>query len=307
MIEATGNVTGASESVGGQPSSRRTDDQLAWATGLLHDAGVSSPLADAQWLLAHVADVDRGRLVIVDEIDAGAVAEFGRLVRARAARYPLQYLVGTAAFRTLELQVGNGVFIPRPETELLAEWAISVAPHGDCLIADFCSGSGALAISLATELPNARLVAIEESLPALMWLKRNVAAQPADVADRITVVHADVTRASDVAKWLAPASCDVVVANPPYVPEDTEVEPEVDIDPAEAVFAGFDGMSVINPMVPVLAKVCKAGGVVGIEHDDSTPDAVGARLADDGLFTAIAGHRDLAGRPRFVTATRVEG
>ncbi|MFW0790893.1 peptide chain release factor N(5)-glutamine methyltransferase [Gordonia sp. CPCC 205333] len=307
MTGATGKIAGASDRVVGQPASLRVNDQLAWAAGLLREAGVSSPLVDAQWLLAHVADIDRGRLVILDSVDTEAVTEFGRLVRVRAARYPLQHLVGSAAFRTVELQVGNGVFIPRPETELLAEWAISVAPQGDCLIADFCSGSGALAISLATELPRARLVAVEESLPALMWLKRNVAAQPDSVADRITVVHADVTRGSDVAKWLGASSCDLIVANPPYVPEDTEVEPEVDIDPAEAVFAGVDGMSVIDPMVSVLATVCKAGGQVGIEHDDTTADAVAARLGDGGLFTGIAGHRDLAGRPRFATATRVEG
>lgn len=289
-----------------QPSSPRVSDQLAWARAILDDAGVSSPGADAQWLLAHVAGVDRGRLVILDEIDADAMVEFARLVQVRRARYPLQHLVGSAAFRSVDLKVGNGVFIPRPETELLAEWALSAAPSEDCVIADFCSGSGALAIALATELPHARLIAVEESLSALMWLKRNVDAQPDDVAERITVIRADVTNAADIGKLIAPASCDLVVSNPPYVPEDTEVEPEVDIDPAEAVFAGIDGMSVITPMIPVLARVCKVGGYVGVEHDDATGDVVQAQLADGG-FSEVVGHRDLAGRPRFVTGRRVEG
>lgn len=289
-----------------QPVSDRVDHQLAWATSVLLDAGVASPRADAQWLLAHAAGVERGRLVILDRIDAAVLADYGRLVASRAARYPLQHLTGSAAFRTVDLRVGNGVFIPRPETELLAEWAISAAPREGCLIADFCSGSGALAISLATELPTARVIAVEESLSALMWLRRNVEAQPATVAARITVVHADVTRPDDMAKWLAPASCDLVVANPPYVPEDTETEPEVDLDPGEAVFAGHDGMAVITPMIPVLAQVCKVGGAVGIEHDDTTAELVVGRLVADGRFADARGHRDLAGRPRFVTATRVE-
>lgn len=290
-----------------QPASDRVVDQLAWATAILLDAGVASPRTDAQWLLAHVAGVDRGRLVILDRIDAAAAADYGRLVASRAARYPLQHLIGSAAFRTVELQVGNGVFIPRPETELLAEWAIAAAPGGECLIADFCSGSGALAIALATELPTARVVAIEESLSALMWLRRNVQAQPPAVAARITVVHADVTRPGEIAKWVPAASCDLVVANPPYVPDDTETEPEVDLDPGEAVFAGADGMAVITPMVPVLAQVCKVGGAVGVEHDDATADLVVGRLIADGRFADARRHRDLAGRPRFVTATRVEG
>ncbi|NMO04963.1 peptide chain release factor N(5)-glutamine methyltransferase [Gordonia sp. TBRC 11910] len=290
-----------------QPASPRVADQLAWASAVLADADVPSPRTDAQWLLAHVAGVDRGRLLVLDDLDADAMVEFARLVAVRRARYPLQHLVGTAAFRTVELQVGNGVFIPRPETELLAEWALSAVPSADCVIADFCSGSGALAISLATELPRARLIAVEESLSALMWLKRNIEAQPDAVASRITVVHADVTRSADIAKWIAPASCDMIVANPPYVPEDTEVDPEVDIDPAEAVFAGDDGMSVITPMIPVLAQVCRPGGLVGVEHDDATGDLVAGQLVEDGLFAGVLGHRDLAGRPRFVTATRVEG
>lgn len=290
-----------------RPTSGRVVDLLAWARAQLSDAGVASPDSDAAWLLAHVAGVERGRLAILDDLSESDVAAYVDMIEARRMRRPLQHLMGSAAFRTVELLVGDGVFVPRPETELLAEWAIAIAPQRDCLIADFCSGSGALAIALATELPRARVIAVEHSPAALAWLRRNVEAQPADVAGRITVVEADVTDLTELTAAIPLASLDVIVSNPPYVPEGTLVAPEVETDPHDAVFAGPDGMSVIRPMVPVLAALCADGGAVGIEHDDTTASQVSEVISAGGAFTDVVEHDDLAGLPRFVTACRVPG
>jgi release factor glutamine methyltransferase len=272
---------------------------LAKATSDLAAAGVGSPRADAEWLAAHVLGVQRGRLMLIDAIHQSERQRFAGLVAARARRIPLQHLLGTAAFRHLELAVGDGVFVPRPETELLAGWGIEHTAPGATVV-DLCSGSGAIALSVADEAEPGRVIAVEQSPAALVWLRRNAAAG----GGTVEVVEGDVTDPA-----LLPGLSgvvDVVLCNPPYVPSGTPVPPEVsEHDPAEAVFGGADGLSVIRPVIALAARLLRTGGVTGIEHDDLHATAVPNLLRADGRFADVTEHHDLAGRPRYATARRV--
>ncbi len=285
----------------------RVADEIRSAAARLAAAGIDSARRDAEWLMAHVLSCDPGRLIVVDTIDDARVREFRTAVEQRTRRIPLQHIVGTAPFGPLELAVGPGVFIPRPETEYLLEWAASAAATmtDPVRMVDLCSGSGALAIGLATLVRSARVTAVEVDDDALKWLRRNVSDAPAVVRERLDVVAADVTDAEQIGKAIPPGSVSVAVTNPPYVPMRSEVGPEVDHDPARAVFGGDDGMSVIVPMVPIIATILSVGGLVGIEHDDTTSDAVVDCLRAHGAFDEVTARTDLAGRPRFVTARRV--
>ena len=281
---------------------------LADASDRLARAGVESPAADAEWLLCHVLEIGRGQLLFVDDLDSADASRFAELIEARSQRIPLQHLTGTAAFGPLELAVGPGVFVPRPETELLYEWALGRLSEisGPARAVDLCSGSGALALALATASPTTTVEAIELSPEAGEWLRRNVAKER--LTGRVHVHLGDVTD-QEFVSGVTGAPVDLVVSNPPYVPTTTDVPQEVDADPAMAVFGGTDGMSVIGPMVGVIATILAPGGWVGIEHDDTTAAAVVAALqaADHGgvvAFENIEPHTDLAGRPRFVTARR---
>ncbi|MFI5931511.1 peptide chain release factor N(5)-glutamine methyltransferase [Actinoplanes sp. NPDC051494] len=268
---------------------------LAAATARLASAGVASPRVDAELLVAHVLGVGRGRLLLIDTVRADELRRFEDLVERRAARVPLQHLLGTAAFRHLELEVGDGVFVPRPETELLAGWGVEHTAPGATVV-DLCSGSGAIALSVAQEARPALVVAVERSPRALAFLRRNASA--------VRVVEADVTD-PDILPDLR-GQVDVVLCNPPYVPDGTAVPPEVaDHDPAEAVFGGADGLDVIRPVIRLAAELLRAGGVVGIEHDDVHGAEVPELLRADGRFTAVTAHNDLTGRPRYATAQRV--
>ncbi|MGV9713435.1 peptide chain release factor N(5)-glutamine methyltransferase [Gordonia sp. NPDC003424] len=283
----------------------RVDVELSWATTVLAEAGVESARVDAEWLLAAVLEVDRGRLLILDDLDPDAVERFRAAVRRRAQRIPLQHIIGTASFGPAELAVGPGVFTPRPETEVLLEWAVrEMADTAEPCVADLCGGSGALAIGIALAVPTARVWVVERSADALTWLRRNVDHALGAGTDRITVVAADVTDAVAVTRAIPAHSLDVVVSNPPYVPLGTAVPPEVDHDPPEAVFAGDDGMSVIGPMASVIARILRPGGAMGIEHDESTSAAVLAAVEATHAFSDIRARDDLTGRPRFVTGRR---
>ncbi len=280
------------------PSVRlRLAPELAAAALTLAQAGVSSPPVDAELLAAHVLEVSRGRLLLVDTIRAEQLSRFTELVRERARRVPLQHLLGTAAFRHLELFVGPGVFVPRPETESLAGWGIDRTVPGATVV-DLCSGTGAIALSVADESPAGRVFAVERSPDALGYLRRNAAAFTS-----VTVVEGDVTDPELLAELQG--EVDVLLCNPPYVPDGAPVPPEVvDHDPAEAVFGGPDGLAVIRPVLALAANLLKSGGVVGIEHDDVHGEAVPALLRADGRFTEVTGQLDLTGRPRFATARR---
>lgn len=266
------------------------------AATVLATAGIDSARADAEQLAAHVLGVDRGRLMFADP-EPRVLDEFRTLVGQRALRIPLQHLLGTAAFGPLTLAVGPGVFIPRPETEALLEWAQTVPVRPGGVIVDLCSGSGALALALARYRPDARVIAVERSEEALRYARAN--------ADGTTVelLHADVTD-HDVLADLT-GQVDLVVANPPYIPDGAELEPEVaEHDPRAALFGGPDGMAVIEPIVELVSRLLRPGGQVGVEHDDTTSAATVELFGAAGVFTGVAARRDLAGRRRFVTAVR---
>ncbi|MFI7573635.1 peptide chain release factor N(5)-glutamine methyltransferase [Micromonospora sp. NPDC049497] len=274
------------------------------AIRVLADAGVEAPRVEAEMLAAYVLGVSRGHLAIADGFTDGQRERFDALVARRARREPLQHLTGSAGFRHLELAVGPGVFVPRPETELLAGWGIAEAARtAEPLVVDLCSGSGAIALSVAHELPGARVVAVERSAAALRWLRRN-AADRAAAGDRpIEVVEADVTVPDLLADLVG--RVDVLLCNPPYVPDEVAVPPEVERhDPASAVFGGADGLAVIRPVVARAAELLRPGGVLGVEHDDTHGTVVPALLAADGRYAGVTGHEDLTGRPRFATASR---
>ncbi len=269
---------------------------IADAAAVLAAAGVDSARVDAEYLAAHAAGVDRAR-VMFTEPEATFYPYFRDLVERRAQRIPLQHLIGTAAFGPVEVQVGPGVFIPRPETEALLEWAMKQPAPPSPVIVDLCTGSGALALALAHTWPQAKIVAVEKSPEALVYARRNCA------GTAVEVLEADVTVPSVLAD--RDGTVDLLVSNPPYIPDGAELDPEViDHDPAAALFGGPDGMSVIVPIIALAARLLRPGGALGIEHDDTTADQVVAALERDGTFGGITARRDLTGRPRFVTATR---
>jgi len=266
------------------------------ATTQLAAAGIDSARVDAEYLAAHAAGVDRAR-VMFTEPDSAFYPRFRDLVERRAQRIPLQHLVGTAAFGPVEVHVGPGVFIPRPETEALLEWAMNQPLPPSPVIVDLCTGSGALALALAHTWPQAHVVAVEKSPDALVYARRNCA------GSAVEVLEADVTVPSLLSDRTG--TVDLLVSNPPYIPDGADLDPEViDHDPAAALFGGPNGMSVIVPIIALAARLLRPGGKLGIEHDDTTADQVVAALERDGTFGDITARRDLTGRPRFVTATR---
>ncbi|AKK28945.1 peptide chain release factor N(5)-glutamine methyltransferase [Mycobacterium sp. EPa45] len=267
------------------------------ATAALAEAGIDSARIDAELLAAHLAGADRGRLRTIDEPDAEFFRRFDELIDARRSRIPLQHLTGSAAFGPLDLQVGPGVFIPRPETEALLEWALAQRLPEHPVIVDLCTGSGALAIALATARPQARVIAVDDDPAALEYARRNAE------STGIELIAADVTVAGLLPDLTG--SVDLVVSNPPYIPLGAELEPEVaDHDPAHALFAGDDGMAVIAPIARLAGGWLKPGGLFAVEHDDTTSQETVEIIGATDFFTDITPRRDLAGRPRFVTACR---
>ena len=261
----------------------------------LADAGVLSAQVDAELLAAHAAGVDRSRLALVD-----LSAEFGdryrELVDARAKRIPLQHLTGVAPFGPLMLHVGPGVFIPRPETESMLEWATTAVDNQrDPFIVDLCTGTGALAVALARQRPDATVIAVDDSADALRYASRNAA------GTAVELVEADVTEPG-----LLPGldgRVDILVCNPPYIPDGAELEPEVaEHDPHHALFGGPDGMAVIRAVVELATRWLRPGGRFAVEHDDTTSRLTAELVTVTGLFDDIVQRTDLAGRPRFVTA-----
>ena len=264
------------------------------AARLLAEAGVDSARVDAELLAAHVSGLDRSRLLLAGVPAPEKAAEFDALVERRCRRVPLQHLTGWAPFRYGEIAVGPGVFVPRPETELLVDWALERLPQGG-LVIDACSGSGAIAHALATERPDADVWAVEISPDAYEWMESNLEGTGAHP------VLADALADDTLAGF--DGAVDLVVANPPYVPLEIEVAPEVGFDPAEAVYAAGSGLAVIQPLIARAARWLRPGGWLGFEHDDSHGRAAPGLLAVSG-FIETASHRDLAGRPRYSTGRR---
>lgn len=270
---------------------------LRAATSTLAASGVASPALDARLLLAHVLEVSPGALITVTAIADPAASDFAALLTRRAAREPLQHLIGTAPFRYSTVRVGPGVFIPRPETELLVD---AVLPRLRTLttpvVVDLCSGSGALALAIADEVPAAQVLAVERSPAAVRWLALNCA------GTRVAVRTADITHPAALLDYRGRA--DAVLSNPPYVPTATSVGAEVAHDPPEAVFAGTDGLALMPAVIAAAAELLRSGGVLALEHDWTHGDAVPALLHADGRWESVADHRDLTGRDRYATAVR---
>lgn len=269
---------------------------IADAASVLAAAGVGSPRVDAELLAAHVAGTDRGLVAFVDP-DAAFLSRYRDLTARRAARVPLQHLTGTAAFGPVVLDVGPGVFVPRPETESLLEWALAQPLPEPARIVDLCTGSGALALALARGFPGATVIAVDDSDDALVYTRRNTAGTGVDV------VRADVTRPGLLADL--DGSVDLLVCNPPYIPDTAELEPEVaQHDPAHALYGGPDGMAVIEHLAAVASRLLRPGGRCAVEHDDTTSQATMDVFVRAGGFTEVTARHDLSGRPRFVTAVR---
>lgn len=298
----------------GAPPARAEDERelgvvLRRAAELLATAGIPSPRADAELLAAHVLDASRGRVaawaVSGRTLNAGQAAEFRRLVIARSTRTPLQHLTGTAAFRSLELLVGPGVFLPRPETESVAGAAIEALARaarergtGAVVGVDLCTGSGAIAAAMAEEVPGTELHAVEADRQAAEWAAANL-------VPRGVELHLD-----DAATALSALDgvVDVVVSNPPYVPDGRIPEQaEARRDPEVALYGGgADGMDLPAVVAATAARLLRPGGVFVMEHDDTQSAAVARLLAADGLFTAVRTRHDLNDRPRFTQAVRAE-
>ncbi len=265
------------------------------AAARLAEVGVPSPEHDAAVLLAHVLAIKRTQLSLIDEVPPDAQARYDALVARRETREPLQHLTGEVWFRHVRLEVGPGVFTPRPETELLAGWAIEQSRDDQLTVVDLCTGSGAIAKALADEVPGAIIHAVELDEVAHGYAARNLAGTAVDLRlgdaftafdDLLGQVH-------------------VVVCNPPYIPLEAweSVAPEArDHDPHLSLFSGADGLDAIRLLAIRAAVLLRPGGVLGVEHADVQGEAVPAVLTATGRWTEVRDHRDLAGRPRFTTA-----
>jgi release factor glutamine methyltransferase len=268
------------------------------ATTLLAEAGIDSARHDAEELAAHLAGTERGRLALLATPDDGFFGRYHATVAERSRRVPLQHLTGAAAFGPLTLTVGPGVFIPRPETEAMLEWATAQRLPDTPVIVDLCTGSGALALALARQWPHARVVGVDDSDAALDYARTNAE------GTTVELLHADVTASGALSEL--DGQVDLLVSNPPYVPDGAELDPEVlDHDPTHAVFGGPDGMAVITPIVQLARRVLRPGGLLAVEHDDTTSGLAVELIAGTGDFEDVVPRRDLTGRLRFVTARRI--
>jgi release factor glutamine methyltransferase len=261
-------------------------------------AGVPSPRFDAEELAAHALGVERRDLWSVTSLGASALT-FASYVARRAAREPLQHITGRAFFRHLEIAVGPGVFVPRPETELVAEAAISAArtaAHAPAVVVDLCTGSGAIALAVATEVSGSRVHAVEADPEAFAWASRNCSGSGVDL------------RLGDMADAFTDldGAVDVVVANPPYIPvgaviRDAEVATH---DPSLALWSGADGLDAMRVVEAVAARLLRPGATVVAEHADLQGHSAPEVFRQSGRWVDVRDHRDLAGRDRYVTATR---
>ena len=265
-------------------------------------AGYSS--VDAEILFAHLLGLTRMELhnpialerALAEISDESAIVDgYAQLVKRRCNHEPVQYLTGSAGFRNLDLAVGPGVLVPRPETEGLVEEVLKHIANlpGPVSVIDLGAGSGAMAISIATEAPNTHVIAVEKSVDAIEWLKQNVAFYD----ESIRIVQ------GDVAEVLEGVKCDVVVANPPYVPDSQPLPKDVaNFEPAVALFGGSDGLELPKRFISAAARLLKAGGLLAIEHTETQGEAIANLLSTD--FQQIALHQDLTGRPRWTSAIR---
>jgi release factor glutamine methyltransferase len=274
-------------------------------TGMLAGVGIADAVVDADLLIGHVLQQSRGQVqaagIIGTAITATDAAAVLSLAERRAAREPLQHITGRAPFRSLNLQVGPGVFVPRPETEQVAQFGIDALrgmPDPEPIGVDLGTGSGAIALAMATEVPHARVWAVEKSAEAFPWTTRNfeeVAAPNAtlvfgDLADALPELDGTVA---------------VVISNPPYIPADaTPRDPEVRLfDPALALYGGADGLDVVRQVSRTALRLLRPGGTLVIEHGEMQGAVIRGLLDADG-WRATATHRDYTTRDRATTAIR---
>lgn len=281
---------------------RTISDLRTHAVSVLTRAGVPTPDADAELLIGHVLGLTRGQVQAKAVTDAGVASsdavDILEVVERRAAREPLQHITGRAAFRSLELAVGPGVFVPRPETETVAQLAIDAllaVPAPQPLAVDLGTGSGAIALSLATEVPHASVVAVENSPTAFVWTKQNARDIP-----NVRLVFADLASAVPELD----GTVDVVVSNPPYIPLGAiPRDPEVRLhDPEHALYGGPDGLDVVRAVSTRAAALLRPGGTLVLEHGELQGAAIRELLAADGWRAPVT-TPDLLGRDRATSAT----
>lgn len=275
---------------------------LRQAKSQLDESGISQ--VDAEHLLAHCLGVTRMDLhnpVILESTlatigDEQTIEEtFATLVERRIGFEPLQYLTGTAPFRHLEIEVGPGVLVPRPESELLVEAVLQHISNmeGIVSVVDLGAGSGALSLAIATEAENARVIAVEKSADAIIWLKRNVSR----IDEKVRIVE------GDVSEILIGVKCDLVIANPPYIPDDQVLPRDVaGFEPHIALFGGPTGIEIPRQFIAAASRLLKSGGVLVIEHTEEQGLVIEAELALD--FENVVLHHDLNDRPRWSSAIR---
>ncbi|MEP6480899.1 MAG: peptide chain release factor N(5)-glutamine methyltransferase [Rhodoglobus sp.] len=275
------------------------------SAAILESAGVPSPRVDAELLLGHVLGMSRGavqaRAITDATLNADDITTVTQLVERRAAREPLQHITGRAAFRSLELAVGPGVFVPRPETEFVAQFAIDAlraVPSPQPIGVDLGTGSGAIALAMATEVPHAQVYGVEVSPRAFIWTKQNFREAGAENATAVFIDLADALPQRD-------GTVDVVISNPPYIPVGAiPRDPEVRLfDPEIALYGGEDGLDVVRQVSTAARRLLHPGGLLVLEHGELQARDIAALLAADG-WTAVAHHRDLLGRDRATTALR---
>ncbi len=300
------------------PSDARPSSWLRWATAVLDGAGVPSARADAELLLAHALAVPRAesarRAILGTPVPDAAARALADLVARRAQRVPLQHLVGTAPFRHLELAVGRGVFVPRPETEQVAQVAVDearavVGRSGRATVVDLCTGSGAIALAVATEVGRTDVHAVELDAAAHAWAARNVAAVRAASDAVVHLVRGDARTAlaGGTAAGGLDGTVDVVVSNPPYVPPGAVPrDPEVaDHDPGVALYGlGPDGLEVPRGITAAAVRLLRPGGLYVMEHAEVQAGAARAMVAATGAFVDVRTVADLTGRDRMVVARR---
>jgi release factor glutamine methyltransferase len=278
---------------------------LADARAALSAAGIADPAVDVELLAAHLLGTSRGGVQAAvfrgDVLADGMDDALRSLVARRAAREPLQHITGAAYFRHLELEVGPGVFVPRPETEMVAQLAIDALwalPDPRPIVADLGTGSGAIALAIATEVPHAEVHAVERSDEAIAWTRRNV--QRTGAAN-IRLVHGDLADAlPELDGTLA-----VLVSNPPYVPDEAiPRDPEVRLhDPVAALYGGPDGLDVVRVIDRVGMRLLRPGGTLVIEHGEWQGEPIRELLSASG-WRRPATHPDLTMRDRATTALR---
>ena len=293
---------------------------------VLRGSGLDTPEHDARVLLAETAgsdlhDLDRGLLLGwgLDRFAAPGRAadqvlqDYHDCLQRRSDREPLQYILGHADFRMLDLDVGPGVFIPRPETETVVQAGLDwLTDRGlpTPLVVDLCAGSGAVGLSVATEVHGARVWAVEASEEAATWTRRNVDAQSETLVEQgsaYRLVLGDATSGKVLAELNG--RVDLVISNPPYIPQDRmPTQPEVrNWDPEMALYGGSpDGCLIPQGIIRRSADLLRPGGALVMEHDCSQGEAL-RRLARQEGFGKVVTGQDLAGRDRYLMAVRSDG